>query len=260
MDIARDYLARGRYADAIDEFLLELGDIECVLGSTMDGMSRDVIPVLDSLRSSLTSVLLPTAASLDDTVSVTYFSEALKKLEGLSDLPAERAKLPDLLSAVTVVRTLGELIAGLSSRLADRIASLETGIREKAPKGYDWGPDEEAWKEVSGISGAITDSTGLLIIRDRMSLIKRGPSVVNRAASAFKHYSVVHELLINYANIEYLLEEKLGQDRVVGSADLPVARKYAGEYLELYRLKHQGDVYIEKDTGRLTSLDRASLL
>ena len=254
IDIARDYFARERYAEALQEFLLEAGDIEHVLSGTVAGLDKEIHSVSGSLKTIVVDVLIPTASNLGDTVSVNYYREVIGTIDSLSDLPGDKARLPDLMQTVSTIGCLGELIASLSSRLGEKISSLEINIQNKTPRGYSWGVDPEIPKRVTELSRTIRKPTSLGGIRDRMSLIKGGPSVVDSAARAVKDYSIAHELLINYANIEYLLKEKLGNEGIVNVVDLPVSRKYAFEYLELYRLKHPDEVCLEKDTGKLTRL------
>ena len=254
IDIARDYLAQGRYDDGLQEFLQELSEIEYLLGSTVASLVGEIRTVLDSLKAIVIDVLMPTAANLGDEVSVHYYRALLGQIEHLSHLPGQKARLPDFMCVVSVVGDLGELIAELGSRLSERIGVLETNVQNKTPRGYNWSIDPESLKRAKELSQALRRPNGKVAIQDHMSLLKTGPSIVDAAAHAARDYSVAHELLINYANVEYLVEEKLGDEGVVNVKDLPVSRKYAAEYLELYRLKHPGQVRIERDTGRLTIL------
>jgi tetratricopeptide (TPR) repeat protein len=255
--IARDYFARERYSEALEEFLRELGDIEYVLAKTVAGLDKDIFSVLGSLKTIVTDVLVPTAGSMGDATSVSYYHEALSTIDRLSSLPGDAARLPDLMRIVSAVRELGDLVARLCSRLGERIVLLETGILNRAPHGYRWHHNLEVFESVTEISRTINGSPSLLGMRDRVSLIKSVPVIVDSAAHTVRDYSIVHELLINYANIEYLIDEKLQDEGVVNTTDLPVGRKYAGEYLEIYCLKHPTGVYIERDLGTLSKLSPA---
>jgi hypothetical protein len=254
IDIARDYLAQGRYDDGLQEFLTELSEIEYFLGNTVASLDSEIRTVLDGLKTIVSDLLMPTAANLGDEVSVRYYRAVLGQIEHLSDLPGEKARLPGFMRVVSVVGDLGELIAELGSRLSERIGTLETNVQNKTPRGYNWNVDPKSLKRVTELSHALRRPNGKATIQDHMSLLKTGPSIVDSAAHAARDYSVAHELLINYANVEYLIEEKLGDGDTVNVKDLPVSRKYAAEYLELYRLRHPGQVSIERDTGRLASL------
>ena len=59
------------------------------------------------------------------------------------------------------------------------------------------------------------------------------------------------ELLINYPNIEYILQESLRTNMVVGSSDLPVKPKYALEYLKMYAAKNSAEVTFDPKSGTL---------
>jgi hypothetical protein len=90
-------------------------------------------------------------------------------------------------------------------------------------------------------------------IRDRVSIVRAGLPVVESAARAMKGYCVAHELLINFSNMEYLIDEKLQDHGVVSTSDLPLDSKYASRCLQLYQLGHRSETVLDKDTGRLTS-------
>lgn len=252
--IARDYFAEERYAEALQEFLLELKDIEYVVLSTITGLDKEILSALDSLKAILADTLMPTAINLGDASSVSYYREVMSTIASLYDLPGDNARLPDLMRTVGKVGELGELIAALSSRLGDKIATLEESIQNKTPRGHSWGIDPEIRYRAAEVSRTIKKPPRPVGIHDRMSLVKSSLAAVDTAARAVRDYSVTHELLINYANIEYLLEEKLYEEGEVSGDDLPVKRKYSRDYLELYRQKHPGEVYVEKDTGRLRRL------
>ncbi len=251
LDIARDYLAQGRYSEGLEEFLQELSEIQYALGNIVSGLDREIRAVLESLRTIVTDVLMPTAANQGDEVSVHYYGEVLGEVDRLGDLPGDKARLPDFMRTVSVVGALGELMVSLGSRLAEKIASLETSVMEKTPRGYNWSMKTDSLARLTGLSPAGGKPVG---IHDRMSLVKAGPSILETAAHAHRDYSVAHELLINYANVEYLVDEKVETGAEVNVTDLPVSRKYAAEYLELYRLKHPGQFRIDRDLGRLTSI------
>jgi hypothetical protein len=259
IDIARDYLAQGRHGEGLEEFLQELSEIQYFLGGAVSGLDQEIHAVLDSLKAIVTDVLVPTAANLGDEVSVRYYHEVLSEIGKLGDLPGEKPRLPDFLRIVSVVGELGELIASLGSRLGERIDALQMNVQDKTPRGYSWSIPPESFERIMELSRAIRKPPAVAGIRERMSIIRTGPSVVDSAAHAVKDYSVAHELLINYANVEYLVDQKLDDEGVVNLSDLPVSRKYAAEYLELYRLKHPGQVRVDRDMGRLTSLSGLSL-
>ena len=107
LDIARDYLAQGRYSEGMEEFLQELSEIQYALGNTVSGLDREIRAVLESLRTIVTDVLMPTAANQGDDVSVHYYGEVLGEVDKLGDLPGDKARLPDFMRTVSVVRRPG---------------------------------------------------------------------------------------------------------------------------------------------------------
>lgn len=252
--IARDYFTNERYSEALQEFLLELGDIEYVLLTTVADLDKEIVSVLDSLKPVISDVLMPTAVNLGDAASVAHYREVMGVVRNLQEPPAENTHLPDLMRTVSRVGQLAELIATLSSRLGERMVALEESIQSKTPSGYNWGFDPGVRERVTEVSRSVGKPSGPMGIHDRVSLLKSAPPVIELAAHAVKNYSVTHELLVNYANVEYLIEEKLREAGEVSGDNLPVTRKYSRHYLDLYRLKHPREVYIEDDTGRLRRL------
>ncbi len=254
LDIARDYLERGHYDEGLQEFLQELSEIEYFLARTISGLDEQIRFVQRGLKTTVTGILVPTAANLGDQAGVQYYQELLGHIEALSDFPGEKPRLPDLMHVVSIVDEMGKLTADLSSRLGDRIGGLDMSVQNKTPRGYVWNIDRESLKRVGELSQALRKPNGTTGIQAHMSLLKTGPDIVDSAAHAVEDYSVANEMLINYANIEYLVDEKLSSSGEVNARDLPVVHEYAVEYLELYRLRHPGQVQIDRDTSTLSSI------
>ncbi len=256
LDIARDYLERGHHGEGLQEFLQELSEIEYFLARTISGLDKEVGALQSSLKTTVTGILIPTAANLGDQASVQYYRDFLGNIDRLSDFPGEKPRLPDLMRMVSIIDETGRIIAELASRLGDRIGTLELNVQNKTPRGYAWNMDRDSLKRVVELSQALRRPNGTSTIQAHLSLLKTGPVIVDSAAHAVEDYSVAHELLINYSNIEYLVDEMLAGKSAVNAKDLPVVREYASEYLELYRLRHPGQVQIDRDTNTLFSLSR----
>jgi hypothetical protein len=54
--IASDYFAQERCAEAMQEFLVELGDIEHILQDTISGLDKEVLSILNSLKTILADI------------------------------------------------------------------------------------------------------------------------------------------------------------------------------------------------------------
>lgn len=252
--IACDYFSQERCSEAIQEFLSELGDIEKVLLSTITGLDKEVITMSDNLRTTVNDVLIPTAVNLGDEKNVSYYKGVTGEIDNLYDPPVENPALPDIMRTLSKVSEIGKIVASLSSKLSEKIIELERSTLDKTPRGYNWGIDPAVQNRISELALTFRKPTNPASIEERISRLKSAPSVVDSAAHAVKDYSIALEVLINYANIEGLIEEKLHDANVVSYDDLPVKRKYSRDYLELYCLNHPGEVCIEGDTGRLTRL------
>ncbi len=254
IDIACDYIEHRRFSEAMEEFLRELGDIEYVLGSNVAGLDKEVASVLYNLRAIVSDIIIPTAANRGDTSSVKYYYEVITAIDKLNHLPNEKSRLPDLMQIVSIIGGLGELTATLCARMGEKMESLETSIRDKVPHGYSLALYRDVLKSIMELSQKITKRPNLAGIRDHIASIKSAPAVIETASHAIKNYSITHELLANYPSIEYLIEQKLNEKDLVNNIELPVGRKYANEYLEIYHLNHPADVSFERDAGRLSRL------
>jgi hypothetical protein len=250
--IARNYLTGDCYADALQEFLLELGEIEHALQESLAGLDEKAVDITGKLRATLTEVLLPTAVNMGDVNGVQYYQATINKVANLSFAINKDRTLPDLMNTVAQVSELGRIMTDFNSILGEKLLSLEKNIMDKTPRGYSWGVDPDIRTRIDDISQKFRKPSGSFNIHDRLSLLSTGPSAVNSAALAIKDYYIAHELLINYSNIEHLLEERLWGSGSIGIDDLPVKRQYARHYLRLYCQKHPLEVYLEADTGRLT--------
>jgi hypothetical protein len=251
--IARNYFARECYDDALQEFLQELGDIEHLLLDSLPSLDQEVMETADKLKAIVADVLVPTAVNTGDLRNVDQYHEIIAKIAGLHSGPIENPTLPDMMRTVDKVSALGEMMADLSSKLGEKLGELEKSIREKSPSGYSWGLDPGIRDRMIELSRTFRKPPHPVNINDRLALLKTGPVAIDPASRAIKDYSIAHELLINYANIECQIEQKLQETGSVGIDDLPLKREYARHYLKLYCLQHSGGIYIEADTGRLTS-------
>ena len=254
IDIARDYFSQERYSEALQEFFQELGDIEKILLETLGGLEKEVAGVSGGLREIISGILLPTALNLGDVKDANFYKEVIGRIDKLSQPPGEIEVLPALMLAVSRLGELGEVMAGLSSRLGEKMGEQEDSIRDRTPHGFSWGVDQEIIKRMHEISPTFLKTSNPINISKRLSLMKDGLAAIEPAARAVKDYSVAHELLINFSNIEHLVEERISEEGMVGVDDLPVKRRYARDYLKLYCLKHPAQVSLESDTGRLVRI------
>ena len=257
--IAAEYIAQERFAEAMQEFIVELGDIEHVLRDTLSGLDKEVLNVLSKVKTILVHILMPTAINLGDVNSVNYYQEVTDGIAKLSDPPLEDHKLPNMVNMVTRAVELSDIITALSSKVGDKIARLEKTIQSKTPRGYSWGVDPQIQDRMAEVAQAFRRTSSPITIHERISLLKGSPIAIETAAHALKDYSIAQELLINYNNMESFIEKTLRESGVVSCDNVPVKRQYAYKYLELYCLQHQREVLIEADTGRLIKMEETAL-
>ncbi len=188
-----------------------------------------------------------------------FYKEVTDGIVELSHPPVEDRKLPNMMSIVTRTVELSEIIAVLSSSLGEKLAELEKTIQSKTPRGYNWGVDPQIQNRSAQVAQAFRRTSNPITIHESVSLLKNCPAGIETAARALKDYSIAHELLINYNNMESFIEKTLRESGAVSCDNVPVKRQYSHKYLELYCLQHQGEVLIEADTGRLIQVEETAL-
>ncbi|GAI53293.1 unnamed protein product, partial [marine sediment metagenome] len=121
----------------------------------------------------------------------------------------------------------------------------------RCPPKYNWGKNNYASGEMQQLLGSIESLLLEPTISSRFSVIEKAVQAVEQQAKVIKQYSQASELLINYPNIEYMLQEWLRTNMVVGSSELPVKPKYALEYLKMYAAKNYDEVTFDPKPGTL---------
>jgi hypothetical protein len=77
---------------------------------------------------------------------------------------------------------------------------------------------------------------------------------MEQQVKTIKQYRLISEFLINYPNIEFIVQEKLKSEPTVDSSDLPVKYKYAHEYLKMYAVMNHTAVTFDAKTGVLKNV------
>jgi hypothetical protein len=123
------------------------------------------------------------------------------------------------------------------TELSRKLERIEVENDRRCPPKYNWGRNNYASSEAQQLIQSIETMLPEATIGSRFSVIEKAVQAMEHQGRAIRQYSQASEFLINYPNIEYILQEKLTNSAGVAASDLPVKPKYALEYLRMYAAK-----------------------
>jgi len=249
IDIAHGFLAQGRFEVAARTILEDLQIIDGRIEHSIAELAADVIAMTSNFKQVMTSRLIPVFESIGDSGSVSKCYGTVDELEAIAT--SVEGTLADIINIVEQSRKLADLARNKVGELGHRITSIEADNDRRCPLKYNWGKNNHAWGELQQLLDSIESAQPEPTISSRFSVIEKTVQAVEQQAKIIKQYSQISELLINYPNIEYILQESLRTNMVVGSSDLPVKSKYALEYLKMYAAKNSAEVTFDPKSGTL---------
>ncbi|MDY6911658.1 MAG: hypothetical protein SVM79_04795, partial [Chloroflexota bacterium] len=125
---------------------------------------------------------------------------------------------------------------------------LADEIDSKVPSGYTWG----ALPRGEDMMGRQSENDGKASLSISMTAIELAIQNIELEAEIIKQYMTVREFVINYPNIEYLLEEQLRTKKLARVEEVPVKPNYAMRYLQLYAKKNYQQVSFDPRSGVLS--------
>jgi hypothetical protein len=199
----------------------------------------------------VTHRLIPVVESIGDSNALAKYTATVAELDAIASSVQNSRTLADIISIVEQSRRLVNLATNTVRELSQQMNSIEADNDKRCPATYSWGRNSHAASEVQQLLTSIEHIPSEPTISARFDAIDKAIQAIEHQAKTIKQYSQVNEFLINYPNIEYILQEKLTINAGVGSSDLPVKPKYADEYLKLYAAKHSKDVTFDPKSGLL---------
>ncbi|GEM_PF-2488074 len=249
IEIGRNYLKQENYEDALETLLNEMAAIEFTVTGLVHGLETRLSDAAATLAAMIKDRLITMTMETGDVKGSGYYKSVTAELNTKFVLKIESRSLPQLMELVMRVRELGGVTSDVMADLAGRINALEKQIEQKVPSGYNWGKNPRIGLVVQS---AVDDLRGVGVYREfnsRMSLIGSGLRTIDEEVATIRQYGSVNEFLINYVNIEYLIEEKLESKGEVKYLDVPVKAVYAQQYLRLFSVSHPRNVVLEERTG-----------
>jgi len=251
IDIGHGFLDQGRFEEAAQTIAEDLKIIDGRIESSVIELASKVVAMSNRFREVMTSRLIPVIESIGDSNALVKYNTTVDALDNMVNSVQNSRTLADIISIVEQSRKLVDLATNTVRELNQRINSIEADNDSRCPAKYSWGKNSHAANEVQLLLTSIEHIPSDPTISARFNAIDKAVQAVEQQAKTVKQYSQVSEFLINYPNIEYILQEKLTTNAGVGGVDLPVKSKYAQEYLKLYAAKHAGDVTFDPKSGLL---------
>ncbi len=251
IDIAHGFLNQGRFEEAARTISEDLQIIDGRIENSIVDLAGRVIAMTSSFRQVMTSRLIPVFESIGDSGSLSKCRGTVDELEAIAASVQGSRTLADIINIVEQSRKLADLARNTVSELRHRITTIEADNDRRCPPKYNWGKNNYASAEVRGLLGSIESLLLEPTISSRFSVIEKAVQAVEQQAKVIKQYSQASEFLINYPNIEHILQEWMRTKMVVGSSDLPVKPKYALEYLKMYAARNYDEVTFDPKPGTL---------
>ncbi len=251
IDIGRGFLEQGRYEEAARTILEDLQIIDGRIESPIAELATKVVVMASALRDVTSSHIIPMFEALGDTDSVERYRQVIADLDEIARSVQGSRTLADLIGIVEQSRRLADTAILTVTELRHKSRSLESANDRLCPVRYNWGKNSHMTGEVQQLLHTIESESAGLTISSRFSVIENAVQAAEQQARIIRKYSQASEFLINYPNVEYVIEEKLKGDGGVVRSDVPVNAKYAAEYLKLFAAKHYEYVVFDPRTATL---------
>ena len=251
IEIARNYLTQGTYVEVVDTLLVESININHVVTQSIMLLGSRVNSIMQEFRGIIKTILIPAMDQVGDNAGVNYYSGLLINMERADWLQKVKGNLIDKTQWIIKTRDLAEIAVSVLTDMSKRLSSLEKGIISRAPSGFNWGSNSNVQADLSAFSTNQAYSPKQDSMPKRVVQTEKALQVIENAAPLIIEYARIYEFLINYINLEYLMDERLLQHGEIKETDIPVKLNYAQQYLRLYSENHPERVYIEAGTGKI---------
>ena len=252
MDIAQSLFDSGNYPEAIEASLGSMSTAKRMVEDATADLASELDAAIKRLQETIRISIVPAIELTNDPELASNFNAEFVKLEKLR-LPAQPGrKLIDRLQVVKATRELFDWTGLVIEQLFAKINALEEEIDSMVSSGYSWGKSEFVPPDARNIVTSRNERAGKSMLDASMEAIEITIRTIEEEASIIRHHMAVREFVINYPNIEYLLEEKLNLHGVARLEEVPVKQGYAMRYFQLFAQRHYQDVIFDSRSGVLS--------
>jgi hypothetical protein len=249
IEIGRNYFNQHNYNETLETLLPEFSRMDQSVSEATERLNEKFVSELIDLRNILTDSFIPTLEQIGDNTSKNMYAEVVSTLTALAPSSDRKIRLIDLGSWIAETHKLAEIINEIITDISRRLNAMEKDIENRSPIGFNWGKNLQTQEDVEVL--VTSYNNGWSNVADRLNKIENAIKLIKAGIPLIIQYAHALEFMINYINIEYLIDEKLEQGRSVVALDIPVKMDYAQQYLRLYAENHHGQVFIEGGTGKL---------
>ncbi|MFO8101177.1 MAG: hypothetical protein R6U37_03275 [Dehalococcoidia bacterium] len=252
MDVAQNLFMAGSYPEAIEAALSSMATAERLVNGATSDLASELDATIKRLQEMIRNSLVPAIEATNDPNLASSLNAEFVKLEKLRFPAQPGRKLVDRLQVVKATRELFQWTNNVIEQLFRKINALEEEVDSMVPSGYSWGKSDFVPPDTRELAEIRNIKPGRTTLDDSMEAIKIAIQVIEEEATIIKHHMEVREFVINYPNIEYLLDEKMKIQGTVNLDELPVRENYAMRYLQLYAMKHYRRVTFDSKSGVLS--------
>jgi hypothetical protein len=247
IEIGRNYFSQKNYSETLETLLAEFTSMDRIVAGSTGELEKKYTTSLNELRRILRESVIPAIDHLGDSAGVAHYSSLVSAADNLAVSPANKVRLIDLPQWLDKTMWLANMVTTITKELSVRLIGLEQTIEAKSPLGYNWGKNSF----VQGECDSLLSGSNPALASDRLTRIEKALKIMEASAPLITQYARIREFMINYINIEFLMDQQLELQDAISDTDLPVKLNYAQQYLRLYAENHHGQVFIETGTGRL---------
>ncbi len=251
MDIAQSLFESANYLEAIEASLSAMSTAERMVEDATVDLAGSLDAAIKGLQATIKTSIVPAIELTNDPALASNFNAEFVKLEKLRFPVRPGRKLIDRLQVVKAIRELFDWTTLVIDQLFAKINALEEEIDSMVPSAYSWGKSEFVPPDARGIvarrDGKMIKST----LDASMAAIRITIRTIEEEAAIISHHMAVREFVINYPNIEYLLEERLKMQGIARLEEVPVKSEYAMRYLQLFAQRHYQHVIFDSRSGVL---------
>lgn len=239
VEVAKQFVADKRGEVALDYLVNTLTHLNDRYHSLVSKIVQEESSMINRAIEIYSSYMFPMYETLDKDETSSKSYNVVMQLDSVRDVSRSVgiALLPEAMKRFQILKDgLKTIIEELSSHLTE----LEALNDSRAP-GFNWGKNTTLMIDLETAMKAL-ESRARKGIDEKISTAKSALTSIEEAAKTISQYLITCDLILQYPLFEPLIVWKLKEAGEVSPDQIPVAQKYARQYLRLYASKHSSEV------------------
>ncbi|MBE0479352.1 MAG: hypothetical protein IBX68_00060 [Dehalococcoidia bacterium] len=238
IDIGHGFVKQGRFEEAARTISEDLQIIDGRIENSIVELAGRVASMSERLKAILLTRLAPIFESVGDAKSADLCRTKAGELDSIASAVQGSRMLAHVIVIVEQSRKLMDAATGAVRDFNSLIRALEEGNTRRCPNGYSWGKNSHTAAEAQELLNSAANTLEDDAISRRFIFMDRLLEAIELQARAIQNYHQMNDFLINYPNIEYIIDDKFARSQEIMCSDLPMNSKYALEYLRMYAAAH----------------------